>query len=224
MSLKLYYHPLSSFCHKALIALYEGGVPFEPVMVDLSNAESSAPLRALWPVAKFPVLRDEARDQTVAEATIIIEYLDSHYGTKFIPAAGDHAWQARMWDRFYDLHLHTQMQKVVGDHLRPAGAKDPFGVEQARTLMLTCYDMIEREMAGKTCAIGDQFGLVDCAAAPALFYADYALPIDPAYRNLRAYRARLLARPAYARALKEAEPFFKYFPMDNKPSLEKETT
>ena len=83
MSLKLYYHPLSSFCHKALIALYEGGVPFEPVAVDLSNEESSAPLRALWPVAKFPVLRDEARGQTVAEATVIIEYLDAHYGTKF---------------------------------------------------------------------------------------------------------------------------------------------
>lgn len=222
MSLKLYYHPLASFCHKALIALYEGGIRFEPVMVDLSNAESSASLRALWPVAKFPVLRDEARDQTVAEATIIIEYLDNHYGTKLIPAGGDQTWQARMWDRFYDLHLHTQMQKVVGDHLRPAGAKDAFGVEQARTLMTTCYDMIEREMAGKTWAIGDNFGLVDCAAAPPLFFCDYVLPIDPAYRNLRAYRDRLLARPAYARALREAAPFFKYFPMEHKPSLEQE--
>jgi glutathione S-transferase len=222
MSLKLYYHPLSSFCHKALIALYEGGIAFEPIFVDLSNEDSSASLRALWPVAKFPVLRDEARGQTVAEATVIIEYLDTHYRTKFLPTGADHVWQARMWDRLYDLHLHTQMQKVVGDNLRPAGSKDPFGVEQARTLMVRCYDMIEREMAGKTWAIGDAFGLVDCAASPALFYCDYAVPIDPAYRNLRAYRDRLLARPSYARALRQAAPYFKFFPLDNKPSLEKE--
>jgi glutathione S-transferase len=222
MSLKLYYHPLSSFCHKALIALYEGGVPFEPVMVDLSNEQSSAPLRALWPIAKFPVLRDEARGHTVAEATVIIEYLDTHYGAKLLPTDADEAWKARMWDRLYDLHLHMQVQKLVGDNMRPATAKDPFGVEQARKLMQTCYAMIEQEMADKTWAIGDRFSLVDCAAAPALFYSDYALPIDPAYRNLRAYRARLLARPAYARALKEAEPFFQYVPLDNKPSLAKE--
>ncbi len=222
MSLKLYYHPLSSFCHKALIALYEGGVAFEPVVVDLSNEESSAPLRALWPVAKFPVLRDDVRGQTVAEATVIIEYLDTHYGTKLLPNGADEAWQARMWDRFYDLHLHTQMQKLVGDHLRPADAKDPFGVAQARSLMTTCYGMIEREMAGKTWAMGDSFSLVDCAAAPALFYASYVVPFDPAHRNLRAYRERLLARPSYRRALKEAEPYFDYFPMDPKPSLVKE--
>jgi glutathione S-transferase len=222
MSLKLYYHPLSSFCHKALIALYEGGVAFEPVMVDLSSAESSAPMRALWPVGKFPVLRDEARGQTIAEASVIVEYLDRPYGTKLIPAGDDAAWQARMWDRLYDLHVHMQMQKLVGDNMRPEGSKDPFGVEQARKLMLTCYAMIEQEMAGKTWAIGNTFSLVDCAAAPALFYSDYALPIDPAYRNVRDYRARLLARPSYARALKEAEPFFQYVPLENKPSLAKE--
>ena len=223
MSLKLYYHPLSSFCHKALIALYEGGIPFEPVVVDLSNEESSAVLRALWPVAKFPVLRDEARGQTVAEATVIIEYLDAHYGTHLIPADADQAWQTRMWDRFYDLHLHTQMQKIVGDKLRPADAKDPFGVEQARKLMRTCYAMIERDMADKKWAMGDTFSLADCAAAPALFYSYYATPFDPAHSNLHAYRERLLARPSYARALKEAEPYFQYVPLDTKPSLKKET-
>ena len=222
MSLKLYYHPLSSYCHKALIALYEGGISFEPIVVDLSNEESAAALRALWPVAKFPVLRDEARGQTVAEATVIIEYLDSHYGTKLLPAGADHAWQVRMWDRFYDLHLHTQMQKLVDDTMRAAGTKDPLGVERAQALMRTCYAMADREMADKTWAMGDTFSLADCAAAPALFYSDYALPIDPALRNLRAYRNRLLARPSYARALKEAEPFFHYFPMDPKPTLPKD--
>lgn len=219
MTLKLYYHPLSSFCHKALIALYEGGIAFEPVAVNLRDEASSAPLRALWPIGKFPVLRDEARGQTVAEATVIIEYLDTHYGTGLVPSGPDQAWQARMWDRLYDLHLHMQMQKIVDDQMRPATAKDPLGVERARALMRICYGMIERAMVGKTWALGDEFNLVDCAASPALFYAAYVEPFDPAQEHLRAYHKRLLVRPSYARALKEAEPFFQYFPMDTKPTV-----
>lgn len=221
MSLKLYYHPLSSFCHKALIALYENGVPFEPVFVDLGDEKSSAALRALWPVAKFPVLRDEARGNTVAEATVVIEYLDTHYPgpTKLVPADADHAWQARMWDRFYDLYIHVQMQKIVGDHMRPADARDPFGVEQAIATIQKSYAMIDDMMAGKTWAMGDDYGLVDCAASPALFYANCAVPIGGALLNLRAYFERLMARPSYARALKEAEPYFNLVPLETKPCL-----
>ena len=224
MSLKLYYHPLSSFCHKALIALYEGDVPFEPVLVDLGDKKSSAALRQLWPVAKFPVLRDEARGRTVAEATVIIEYLDAFYpgATTFVPADPELAWQARMWDRFYDLYVHVSMQKIVGDHLRPAGAKDPFGVEQVKAMLTCAYGIIDREMANKTWAVGGAYSLVDCAASPALFYANTAMPFDPAQRNLKAYFDRLMARPSYARALKEAEPYFAMFPMDRKPQVVEE--
>ncbi len=221
MSLKLYYHPLSSFCHKALIALYENDVSFEPVFVDLGNEESSAGLRALWPVGKFPVLRDEARGNTVAEASVIVEYLDAYYPgpTKFVPADPDQAWRARMWDRFYDLYVHVQTQKIVGDHMRPADARDPFGVEQAATMIQRSYAMIDEMMAGKTWAMGDDYGLVDCAASPALFYANCAVPIGNATRNLNAYFDRLMSRPSYARALKEAEPYFNLVPLETKPRL-----
>ena len=221
MSLKLYYHPLSSFCHKALIALYENAIPFEPVLVDLGDAQSSAEFRSLWPIGKFPVLRDEARGHTVAEATVIVEYLDAFYpgATRFVPADPQLAWQARMWDRFYDLYVHMQMQKIVGDRLRPADTRDPFGVEQAKAMVRKCYAMIEEMMAGRTWAMGDDYGLVDCAASPPLFYANCIVPIDGAMRNLSAYFDRLLARPSYARALKEAEPYFHMFPMEPKPRL-----
>ena len=216
MSLKLYYHPLSSFCHKTLIALYENATPFEPIFVDLGDPESSAALRALWPMAKFPVVRDERLNATVAEATVIIEYLDTHYrgATQFTPDDIDLAWQTRMWDRFYDLYVHVQTQKIVGDRLRPAGATDAFGVEQAKATIRQAYAMIDENMAGKTWAMGDDFGLVDCAASPALFYASAVLPFDPGQRNLHAYFERLLARPSYARALQEAQPYFAMFPMD----------
>lgn len=224
MSLKLYFHPLSSFCHKALIALYEGDIPFEPIFVDLGDEKSSATLRSLWPIAKFPVLRDEARSRTIAEATVIIEYLDAFYpgATKFVPADAELAWQTRMWDRFYDLYVQVPLQKIVGDRLRPTGASDPFGVEQAKATLQCAYGMIDRGMAGKTWAIGEAYSLVDCAASPALFYANTAMPFDPAQRNLQAYFDRLMSRPSYARALKEAEPYFALFPMEKKPQAIKE--
>jgi glutathione S-transferase len=221
MPLKLYYHPLSSFCHKALIALYENAVPFEPVFVDLGDEKSSAEMRLLWPVGKFPVLRDEARDHTIAEATVIIEYLDTHYPgpTKFVPADTDRAWRARMWDRFYDLYVHVQMQKITGDNLRPADARDAFGVEQAKAMIEKSYAMVDQAMKGKTWATGGDYGLVDCAASPALFYANCVVPIDGAMRNLTSYFSRLMSRPSYARALKEAEPYFNLVPMDTKPRI-----
>jgi glutathione S-transferase len=218
MPLKLYYHPLSSFCHKALAALYENAIPFEPVFVDLSDQTSSAALRSLWPMAKFPVLRDETLNATVAEATVIIEYLDARYrgATRFIPDDVDRAWQTRMWDRFYDLYVHVQMQKIVGDRLRPAGATDAFGVEQAKATIRQAYGIIEQDMGDKTWAMGDAYSLVDCAASPALFYASAILPFDSEQRNLRRYFERLMARPSYARVLHEAQPYFDMFPMDVK--------
>jgi glutathione S-transferase len=214
MSLKFYYHPLSSFCWKALIALYENDTPFTPVMVDLGNAEERAALLKLWPIGKFPVLGDEARDRVIPETSIIIEYLDDHYPgrTRFIPADTDLARQTRLRDRFYDLYVHLPMQKVVGDRLRPEGAKDPHGVDEAKARIQSCYGMIDKEVAARTWAMGEDFTLADCAAAPSLFYGNMVAPFGDSHRNLSAYFARLKARPSFARVLKEAEPYFAMFP------------
>src|SRR5262249_52156987 len=171
MSLVLHFHPLSSYCQKVLIALYENGTPFEKRIVDLGNAESRAALLALWPVGKMPVLRDEARDRTVPETSIIIEYLVRHYPgpAALLPSDPDLGRRTRLADRFYDLHVSDHMQKIVGDRRRPVGKGDAFGVEQARAKLATAYDMLEKDMAKKTWAMGDQFTMADCAAAPALF-------------------------------------------------------
>ena len=221
MSLKLYFHPLASFCHKALIALYENGTPFEPIIVDLGDAASRAAFHAVWPMAKMPVLRDEARDRTVAESTIVIEYLDAHYpgATRFVPADADRAWQTRVWDRFHDHYVQEPMQRIVGDRLRPAGRNDPHGVEQAQAQLHQAYAVLERQMDGKTWALGDAFTLADCAAAPALFYADTVAPFGATHANLSAYLDRLMARPSFARVLKEAEPYFGLFPLEQKPRI-----
>jgi glutathione S-transferase len=214
MSLKLYLHPLSSYCHKALIALYENDTPFEPVLVDLANAESRAAFKKVWPIGKFPVLHDEARERTVPESTTIIEYLAQHYPgkSKLIPTDPDLARQVRFRDRFFDLHVHMHMQKVIGDRMRPADKKDPHGVEDAKTRMRTAYDMIEEDMATKIWAMGETFTMADCAAAPALFYGNMALPFADTHKNVAAYFGRLKERPSFARALKEAEPYFAMIP------------
>ncbi|SRR6266508_6115016 len=223
MSLKLYFHPLALFCHKALIALYEGGIPFEPVIVDLNDERSRAAFKAVWPMAKMPVLRDEARNHTVAESTIIVEYLDAYYpgSTRLLPADADHAWQTRMWDRFHDHYVQEPMQKIVTDRLRPKGQNDFHGVEQARLQLNEAYAVIEQAMESKTWAIGNDFTLADCAAAPALFYANTVIPFGPAHRNLPAYLERLMARASFARVLEEAQPYFTLFPLENKPRVDR---
>lgn len=214
MSLRLYFHPLSSFCQKVLVALYENGTPFEPEIVDLGNEASRAAFLKIWPIGRFPVLRDTAADRTIPESSIIIEYLAQHHPgrTPLVPADPDLARQTRLQDRFYDLYVNVPMQKVVTDRLRPPGKNDPHGVEQARTLLQTALGMVEQDMAAKTWAMGEIFTMADCAAAPALFYANLVMPFGDTHRKAAAYLARLMERPSFARAVEEAKPYLALMP------------
>src|SRR5882762_9322549 len=145
MALTLYMHPLASFCHKALIALYENAIAFTPHVVNLGDPLERDNFKKVWPLAKFPVLRDDARDQTIPESTSIIEYLGQHYAgpVRLIPDDPALAAQVRATERFYDLHVHEPMQKVVGDKLRPADGHDPIGVSEARERMRTALRIAE---------------------------------------------------------------------------------
>src|SRR5258706_7901192 len=178
MALTLYFHPLSSFCQKALVALYENDTAFEPHIVDLGDETAREAFLKIWPIGKFPVLRDDANDRTIPESSIIIEYLAQHYPgrTPLLPADADLARQTRMRDRFYDLYVNMPMQKLVGDRRRPATAKDPYGVKEEKARLRTALGMIEQDMAAKTWAMGEHFSMADCAAAPALFYANLVMP------------------------------------------------
>lgn len=214
MSLKLYFHPLSSFCQKTLIALYENETPFEPQLVDLMSEQGRADYLKLWPIGKMPVLRDETRNRMIPETSVIIEYLQRFYPgrTVFVPDEAEQALHVRLRDRFFDLYVNDPMQKIVGDKLRPLGKNDPTGVAQARSLLEVSYGLIDKEMASKTWACGGDFSMADCAAAPALFYAEKVLPFSDRHKHLASYFNRLLERPSYARALREAEPYMKMFP------------
>jgi glutathione S-transferase len=217
MPLTLYYHPLSSFCMKVLIALYENNTPFTPHMVDLMDQTQHAEFLKIWQVGKFPVLRDEARNRIIPETSVIIAHLDRHFPgrTRLIPDDADIASEMHVQDRVFDNYVNLKVQRVVFGRLRPEGHRDPYGVEQAKAHLRSTLDMIERNIAGRTWAMGDEFTMADCAAAPALFYADKIMPLQDSHPNAAAYLARLMRRPSFARVLQEAEPYLAMFPQDD---------
>ena len=214
MSLTLYLHPLSSYCHKVLIALYENSIPFEPRVVNLGDPADREAFKKIWPCVQFPVLQDATRSRTVPESTTIIEYLTLYYRgpVKLVPEDPERALQVRAADRFYDLHLHVPMQKVVGDNLRPADGHDPIGVERAREQMQTALRIADGELAKHRWAAGDEFSMADCAAAPPLFFTNLMRPLANEYPHVSAYLDRMKQRSSYARALAEAQPYLSMFP------------
>ncbi|MDM5057834.1 hypothetical protein D3C87_891310 [compost metagenome] len=208
--MKLYAHPFSSYSQKVLIALYENDVPFD--YLNLEAATVKAELASLWPLKRFPVLVDQGR--TLIESSTIIEYLQcAHPGPHCLVPEGEAGIEVHMLDRLFDNYVMTPMQKVVLDRMRPAGDHDGYGVAQARELLDKIYPWLDQRLAGRTWAAGEAFTLADCAAAPSLFYADWAHEIPHSLTRLCAYRARLLGHPSIVRVVDEARPYRHYFPL-----------
>ena len=210
MSLTLYYHPLASFCHKVLVALYENGTEFEKRIIDLGNDADRADLQARWPLCKFPVVHDHARKRDVPESSIIIEYLDRYFPGRhpLISSEDEDALETRLWDRVFDDYVQGPMQAIVADRLR--GGKGDMTRE--RSTLETAYGMVDRQMASRTWVAGQDFSLADCAAVPALFYASTLQPFPAGHRHLSAYFERLMDRPSVRRVMDEARPYFSLYP------------
>jgi glutathione S-transferase len=209
----LYGHPFSSYFQKALIAFYENQIDFALKMLGPGNDDVAKDFAERWPVKRFPILVDQGR--TILESSAIIEYLQVHYPgpVRLIPDDPDAAIEVRMMDRIFDNYVMNAASRPVFDCLRSEASRDPYGVNEARGMLDTVYAWLDARMANREWAAGDGFSLADCAAAPSLFYADWVHPIPEAHANLRAYRARLLARPSFARAVDEARPYRRFFPL-----------
>jgi glutathione S-transferase len=208
----LYAHPLSSYCQKVLVSLYENDTPFTFRMLGPENPAAFAELEALWPLKKFPVLLDAGR--VIVESSVIIEHLMIHHPGRvlLIPPSPDAALEVRMLDRFFDNYVMTPMQLLVADFIHAPKERDPHGVSRSKALLDGAYRWLNSVMETRIWACGEAFSLADCAAAPALFYADWVHEISPEFGHVRAYRQRLLARPSFARAVDEARPFRAMFP------------
>jgi glutathione S-transferase len=210
MNLALYAHPFSAYCQKVLIALYENATPFSLRM--LADADVAREWEALWPLKRMPVLVDD--DRTIMESSIIIEHLCLHHAgpVPLIPENPQAALDVRFMDRFFDNYVMAPMQRIVADHLRRAEQRNGRTVADARALLDTAYGWLDQQMDEREWASGEGFSLADCAAAPALFYADWTHPIGDAFDNVRSYRSRLLSRPSFARAVDEARQYRPLFP------------
>ncbi|UVE16876.1 glutathione S-transferase family protein [Pseudomonas sp. LS44] len=211
--MKLYAHPFSSYCQKALIAFYENHTSFELRLLGPDDDTAAAEHAALWPLKRMPLLVDGQR--TVPESSIIIEYLDLHYpgAVRMVPQEAEAALEVRLLDRFFDNYVMTPMMKMVFDSMRSEENRDHQGTTEAIELLNTAYRWLDERMVERQWAAGGAFSLADCAAAPALFYADWVHQIDPTFAHLRTYRQRLLARPSYARLVEEARPYRAWFPL-----------
>ncbi len=216
MTMIFYGHPLSSYCWKVLVALYEKGAGFEYRQLDWDKEEVQAEFASLWPLRKMPALVDDGR--TIVESSIIIEYLDGRLTdtdtAPLVPADREAALEVRLLDRVFDNYVMTPMQKVVFNRFRPVEARNPADVVEGRELIDRARAWLETRLAGREWAAGDAFSLADCAAAPSLHYAEKVQPSEGRFPVLAAYLARLEARPSFARALEEAKPYAHMFPQE----------
>ena len=209
MTIQLYGHPFASYAWKPLIAAYERNVPFEFRMVDPDHPENTARIRELSPTGQFPALVDG--DRTVTQSNAVIEYLDRiGSAPTMIPTDPDASLNARMLADVFDSYIAGPMQQIVGEALRPVDRQDSGRVADAKANLDKSYNWLGRHISHRW-AIGDQFSIADCAAAPALFYADWLHAIPDG--TLKSYRARLLAHPSVARVVNEARPYRSFFPL-----------
>jgi glutathione S-transferase len=209
--LALYGHHFSSYTWKALIALYADDTAFEFKVVDEDHPENVAVVQSAGPLGKFPVLADG--DNLIFEATTIIEYLaKNHPGEQpLIPHDPDAAIAIRMLDRVFDNYVMNVMQIVVDEHIRNPGQPDEIRCREARDRLGRTYAWLEGWL--EYYPQMDHVSLIECAAAPSLFYADWVHGIDEAqFPRLKAWRAHLLALPPVARCVDDARPYRGFFP------------
>lgn len=210
--LALYGHPFSSYTWKAQIALHAISAEYDFRVVEPDQPAHREYVQAHGgPFGKFPVLRDG--DTAIFESTSIIEYLDRHHsgGHRLIPDKPDAAIGMRMLDRVFDNYVMNVMQIVVNEYIRDGQNPDEMRCAEARASLRRVYAWLEQWL--KHYHGGDGVTLIECAAAPSLFYADWVEPVGDEFPLLKAFRTHLLSLPEVSRCVEAARPFRSYFPL-----------
>jgi glutathione S-transferase len=214
-TMKLYYHPLSTYAQKTMIALYEKGVEFEKEIVNLMDPDARKKYREeVYPLGKIPCLElDDGH--MVPESSIIIEYIDSLTGPLLISGDADETRRIRFKDRMFDQYLNEAVATLLFQGMKATSDQDPERIEKAKFNLATMYGFMEQEFGDQPFANGDEFRMSDCAAAPALFYAEQHAPFAE-HPNIVAYYERLKSRPSVQRTQEEALPYLAAFASKSK--------
>ncbi|WP_138380640.1 glutathione S-transferase family protein [Luteithermobacter gelatinilyticus] len=209
--MKLYYNPISSYCQKVLIAFYEKGLSFDPQTVDLRDKLAAANYRKVHPLGKLPLLITN-QGRKIPESSIIIDYLDANYltGCRLIPSDLEMARNARLKDRMYDLYLNDPTTTLLFELQKSPDKRDPTILLKSRETLNIMYDQMDRDLHDHSWANGQDFSLADCAAAPALFYAQRVHPFTH-HPEIKAYFSRLMGRPSLQKVMGQAEPLIRGF-------------
>lgn len=209
MIIELYGHPFSAYTWKAQIALHAADLDYKLHMLDPGHPDNLAFVAENGgPMGKFPVLDDDGT--VVFEATSIIEHLAAHHQKASHLLPSGRAEKLRQMDRVFDNYVMNTMQIVVDEQLRNPDAPDTARQNEARARLRKVYAWLEPR-ADALCR--GPLTLVECAAAPSLFYADWVEEIGEEHADLRALRARLLALPEVVRCVDAAYPYRHLFPL-----------
>lgn len=207
--MKLYYMPLSTYSQKTLLGLHEKELQFERVIVNLEDDVQAGEYRALHPLGTVPLMI--ANDgRKIPESTSILEYVDHRYGagSRLLPRDPELAQQTRFGDRMFDLYLNDSVVAILTEQRKPEAQRDAPLVARMRQRIDAIYRYMEELLARRDWINGERFSLADCAAAPALLYAQHVAPFDNRC-YISAYWKRIQARPAHRQLMEEVRPWLK---------------
>lgn len=207
--MKLYYNPISTYSQKTLLAFYEKGLEFEPNIVSLTDPEAREAYREVYPLGKIPCLvLDDGH--IIPESSIIIEYIDNMAEPRLIDGDAEQTRKIRFKDRMLDLYLNDSVVTLLFQSMKPEEQKDQERIDTAKFRVDTIYSFMEHELGQNQYAQGNTFTMADCAAAPALFYAELLAPFAE-HKNISAYWERLKERESVQKTQSDAKPIIEEF-------------
>lgn len=191
----LYSGTICPYSHRCRIVLFEKGMDFQVIDVDVFNKPED--LAVMNPYNKVPVLVE--RDLILYEANIINEYIDERFPhPQLMPADPVMRARARLF-----LHRFEQELFCHIDGLESGVVKT---VEKARAAVRENLTQIAPVFTKQKFMLGDEFSMLDVAIAPLLWRLDhYGIQLDKDAMPLMKYAERLFSRPAYSEAMTPSE-------------------
>lgn len=193
--MRLYSGTVDPYSHRCRIVLFEKGMDFEVIDVDLTNKTED--LAILNPYGEVPVLVE--RDLVLSEANIINEYIDERFPhPQLMPA--DPVMRARARLFLYNF------EKDLFSHIRDVESGDEERVEQARKVIRDNLTQLVPIFSKQNYLMGDEYSMLDVAITPLLWrLGHYGIELPNQAAPLLKYAERLFSRPMYAEAMTPSE-------------------